>query len=145
MAKVAGFLAILTCRYRSPSHANDLRAALMADTDTLGDDPDLQKYATALDELDATLRATGGVPIKGLMILGTHRKMPIDQRENEFPDNVVRATVRSEVCALTGLELFRLFYHVREMPEQKKSVRDTLFDTNGRVDISDVGEFLTRC
>lgn len=121
----------------------DVRAALTAEDETLKGDPDLQKYAAALDQLDTNLRGNQDVICKGLMILGTNRKIPPSERPaDDFPGNVTRAAERSDVCAMSGLELFALLHEARHSSKSKADLREMIFSTAGKFDASALKPFV---
>ena len=110
----------------------DLTVALASDLDEIADDPDLVMYRNKLSELGiSTDQSAGNIECKGIAILGTFRKIPLDERPESFDDPVLRVIVRSEVCALTGLQLFSLVHEVRATPSRGKQIIDELFETNG--------------
>jgi hypothetical protein len=72
------------------------------------------------------------------MIIGTYRQIPLDARPvDSFPDPVARAIARSNVCALTGLDLYCLVQQIRADPNRKAGIVDKLFSTNGVVTPAD--------
>jgi hypothetical protein len=57
------------------------------------------------------------------MIIGTHRQIALDVRPGDnFPDPVRRAIERTNVCALTGLDLYCLLQTIRANPNRKVDI-----------------------
>ncbi len=106
----------------------DIRSALTSSTEQTATDTDLGVYAEKLRELGVP----EGVDIncKGIMVIGTHRKMPLaDRNEPSFPDPVARPINRSEVCALSGLQLLGLLLETKKgQYEQIGGSSTSMFD-----------------
>jgi hypothetical protein len=66
-------------------------------------DVDLGRYVEQL-KLLPTDQLDRSSDCKGILVIGTFRKLPLDQRaqQPDFPENVVRVIARQDVCALTG-------------------------------------------
>jgi len=94
-------------------------------------DPDLSRYATQLAKLNTPFENISE-DCKGLLIIGTFRTKPLlDRSEPDFPDPVLRLLNRSNVCALTGAQLFALVMQARENPTLKTEIVNELVSTNG--------------
>lgn len=115
----------------------DVRQAVqwMAEVDSAlasGDDeidPDLSRYAAQLAKLSVD---KGDNDCKGLLIMGTFRKQPLNERRQpSFPEPVIRVLERADVCALTGLQLLGLILMVRNNPSLRPVILKELFDTRG--------------
>jgi hypothetical protein len=65
------------------------------------------------------------------MIVGTFRKVPIDQRTGPDYDQLARPLGRSRICSMTGLQLFNALMSIRNDPELKKPFIAAIFETNG--------------
>lgn len=109
----------------------DLSVALSTPPDEVTD-TEIKAYQEKLTELafdnDLTHRDTD---CKGILILNTFRKLPLQERLESYPDPVSKIVTRSGVCALTGLQLFLLLQEMRTDPSKKKSFIDKLFTENG--------------
>jgi hypothetical protein len=69
---------------------------------------------------------------KGILVLGTFRLTPLNQRtQPDFPENVKAVLVRQDICALTGIQLFVLVVLARSDDAQKEQARRALFNTRG--------------
>jgi hypothetical protein len=111
---------------------SDLSVARSLNHDDVADDSELVSYRNKLVELGVPLEQSADeTDYKGIAILGTYRKMPLDQRPESFPDPVERVIVRSSVCALTGLQLFVLLRESRATPSLREEIINKLFETNG--------------
>ena len=83
----------------------ELNSAIRLPPDERDFDPDLKRYAEQLKLLGITSEATDDC--KGLMVIGTFRNTPPSKRKMpDFPDGVIRLLAQSNVCALSGLQLF---------------------------------------
>jgi hypothetical protein len=102
-------------------------------------DPELEQYAERLTELGLDLSsAVANVECRGLMIIATHRQMPLDQRPSEsFPDPVVRLLSRSAVCALTGLDLYCFLQQARNNEIRRSEISKMLLAESGVVTFQD--------
>lgn len=99
--------------------------------DEVSKDPDLSRYATQLAKLNTPIEEISE-DCKGLLIIGTFRKTPLlDRTEPDFPEPVLRLINRSNVCALTGPQLFTLVMQARENPALKAEIATELLTTNG--------------
>jgi hypothetical protein len=98
-------------------------------------DPELKGYREQLDKLGLE-KLDKDKDCKGILVLGTFRSLPPDQRtEPDFPENVVRVLKRQDVCALTGLQLYCLAVIGRSDPSLKETIRTALFETQGVLDL----------
>lgn len=122
----------------------EVDAALAMGTEG-GDDPVLTAYREQLAKLDLTDR-DHDQDCKGILVLGTFRKTPLDQRtQQDFPENVKGVLVRQDICALTGLQLFVLSVLARSDETFKSQARDALFNTRGVLELGgDWGQALER-
>jgi hypothetical protein len=100
-----------------------------------GIDPQLNGYIQQLAKLDLSA-IDGGTDCKGILVLGTFRQKPLDQRpQPDFPENPVAVMVRQDICAVTGLQLFGLVMEVRANPERREKIGTALFETRGVLDL----------
>jgi hypothetical protein len=112
----------------------DIKAACLAAPEDLEMYVDLKRYAEQLTELGVALPTPDNVRVKGAMVIGTFRKLPLDKRvEPDFPDAVTRAVNRSGVCGLTGLQLMCAVLKCRQEPAAKSAIIEQLFSTNGHL------------
>jgi hypothetical protein len=100
-------------------------------------DPELEKYAEALGKLGIDVsKPRPELECRGLMVIGTYRNTPLDQRTIEdFPDPVKRGIERTPVCALTGLQLYCLLQQCRSGAMKRETVIAALFEKSGVLDI----------
>jgi hypothetical protein len=112
----------------------DVQTAVSATEETLRQDPDLSNYMKAILEIEPDLpNSLTPEACKGLLVIGTFRKVPLDQRsEVDFPDSVSRVISRSELCAMTGLQLLELVIRARTSPEDARKLREEIFTTVGQ-------------
>lgn len=101
-------------------------------------DADLAAYSNCLQELGLLPDEPNDGVCKGILVLGTFRKVPVDAREADFPDAVLRTLSRSKLCALTGLQLFALVMAAREDPALRTEFAQALFDTTGVLSLSGI-------
>jgi hypothetical protein len=108
----------------------DIKSALTATDEQKKADKDLGSYAQKLAELGVPTDAA--VDCKGIMIIGTYRKTPVSERSDTgFPDPVARPINRSNVCALSGLQLLGLLLGTRKGHEAGSDVLARIFSKNG--------------
>jgi hypothetical protein len=94
-------------------------------------DADLSRYAAQLAKLNTPF-ANITDDCKGLMVIGTYRTTPLaDRVEADFPEPVLRLLSRSQVCALTGAQLFALVMLARENPALKVDILNELMGACG--------------
>jgi len=112
----------------------DVKSARAASAEGPIGDVDLQRYADQLTALGVPTEQE--IEVRGLMVIGTFRKTPLDKRiEPDFPDPVMRTLSRSPVCALTGLQLLGMVLQVREDPSLKEKLVEQIFTTNGPLEL----------
>jgi hypothetical protein len=111
----------------------DVNKALTFSPEDRQRDPDLVRYSEKLCKLGLDLSDPNtDLECRGLMVIGTYRQTPLDKRAaDSFPDALVRRISRSNVCALTGLDLYCLLYKIRADPSCKAEIVDRLFSTSG--------------
>jgi hypothetical protein len=98
-------------------------------------DNDLKRYGEKLKELGIRLDNTDALPSKGIMIIGTFRKLLLEKRtEPDFPPPMLNSITRSNVCALSGLQLLKLVLEQRTLPKNNRDILDRLISTNGVFD-----------
>jgi hypothetical protein len=111
----------------------DVKYACAASEEERDADADISRYANKLSALGISL-PTEDINVKGLMVIGTFRKVPLDKRvEADFPDPLMRTLSRSEVCALTGLQLLLVILQIRKDPTLKSKFIERLFATSGQL------------
>ncbi len=109
----------------------DVQATISAAPEDRAADSDLLGYADKLTELGLT-DGTADLDCKGMMVIGTYRKTPLHLRtEPDFPDPVARPINRSQVCALTGLQLLGFLIDARENPGRKEAIIHMFESTSG--------------
>lgn len=108
----------------------DINSALTASDEQKAADRDLYAYAQKIFELG--LPSGVETECKGVMVIGTYRKTPIDQRTKpDFPVPTERAINRSNVCALTGLQLLGILLETRKNPATNAEILGQMRATNG--------------
>jgi hypothetical protein len=119
---------------QAESWVTDVRNTFASSEAELKADSDVQRYANTLAELGISLPAQQDINIKGVMVIGTFRTTELDKRvEPDFIDPVVRATSRSGVCAITGLQLLLMIFQTRKDPTFKPKFIEQLFTTSGQL------------
>jgi hypothetical protein len=113
----------------------DVSVALSSMPDEVATDTEIKAYQAKLAELGvATYQLEEPLDCKGIVILNTYRKIPINDRLEGFGEPVTKVAVRSSVCALTGLQLFLILREIRADPSKKETITKKLFSTNGLLD-----------
>lgn len=108
----------------------ELNTALHSDAEEIAGDPEISQYAQCVGQLK--LLDYDGHDAKGLLVVGTYRHTPLDQRsEPDFPDSVRRLLERSDVCGMTGLQLFGMVISVRKDPGLRAVIQSELLETRG--------------
>lgn len=118
----------------------EVNSALASSKEEL--DADLLRYAEQLAKLPID---PDGNDCKGFLILGTFRKHPLADRPHpDFPEPVTRVLERTDVCALTGLQLLGLILQSRQDPSLRPIIVKELFETRGVLQrAKNWNEFLT--
>jgi hypothetical protein len=115
----------------------EARATLSATPEERAADPDLIRYAEQIEKIGAPLAQQPPLHCKGVMIIGTYRNTPLDERKGaDFPDAMARKIAMAHVCALTGLDLFVLLMLARANPALKGDTVQRLLETNGRLNVT---------
>lgn len=109
----------------------DILAAIAASPEELAVDDDLMSYRDCLSKLNVPLDDGRPTDCKGVMIINTHRKQSLRERAESFPDPLRKVIVRSNVCALTGLQLFGIGSKVADGSLSKSEAVDELFSKAG--------------
>ena len=109
----------------------EVDAALATETEPTGNDLVLEDYRRQLAILNLGGRDQDQ-DCKGILVLGTFRLIPLDQRtQPDFPENVKGVLVRQDISALTGIQLFSLLMLARSDDALKEQVRHALVNTRG--------------
>lgn len=107
----------------------ELSDAVHSDLEDIKGDADIARYAECVSAV--ALSDYDGGDVKGLLIVATFRRTPLDERsEPDFPDMVVRLLERSDICAMTGLQLFGLVMEARNT-SLKLELRNEILTTRG--------------
>jgi hypothetical protein len=116
--------------------------ALTVDPEDVAENPDLKRYVEQLGLIGVAGKTADDC--KGLIVIGTFRNIPLNERKMpDFPDNVTRSLIQSDVCAVTGLQLFGLVLQARSNPGSRANIVASLFETAGVSDMaSNWHEFL---
>jgi hypothetical protein len=94
-------------------------------------DPVLEVYGHQLAQLNLGGRDKDH-DCKGILVLGTFRLTPLDQRtQPDFPNNVQLVMNRQDICALSGIQLFSLVVLARSDDTLKAQFREALFSSRG--------------
>jgi len=113
----------------------DVSVALSSMPDEVTADTEIVAYQAKLAELGVSTSQSGEpLDCKGIVVLNTFRKIPINERPEAYGEPVTKVIVRSGVCALTGLQLFLILRDIRAHPSRKGEIADKLFSTNGSLD-----------
>jgi hypothetical protein len=113
----------------------EVRYTCTASQEEINADAEIKRYAEKLTALGVSLPADQNINIKGMMVIGTYRRTPLDKRtEPDFPDPVLRAVSRAGVCGLTGLQLLLIVLQIRKDPSLKAQFIEQMFATNGHCD-----------
>jgi hypothetical protein len=116
--------------------------ALTVDPEDVAENPDLKRYVEQLGLIGVAGKTADDC--KGLIVIGTFGNIPLNERKMpDFPDNVTRSLIQSDVCAVTGLQLFGLVLQARSNPGSRANIVASLFETAGVSDMaSNWHEFL---
>jgi hypothetical protein len=110
---------------------SEVNHALVSTVAERRNDVDLHRYNEKLGQIGIS-KGESDLECRGLMIVGTFRKVPIDQRTGpDYPDQLARPLGRSRICSMTGLQLFNALMSIRNDPELKKPFIEDIFETNG--------------
>ncbi|MGY4317565.1 hypothetical protein [Bradyrhizobium sp. JR3.5] len=122
----------------------ELNAALHSDAEEIRGDPEIRKYAECVGKIQ--MPEYDGGDAKGLLVVGTFRQAPLDQRNDpDFPNTVQRLLERSDTCGMTGLQLFGLVVSARGDPSLKLTIQRELVETRGILErCKNWSEFLTK-
>jgi hypothetical protein len=94
-------------------------------------DVDLHRYHEKLEQIGIS-KGESDLECKGLMIIGTFRKTPLDERTDpDYPDPLARPLGRSRICSMTGLQLFNVLMSIRSDPALREPFIEAIFETNG--------------
>lgn len=92
---------------------------------------DQKNYAKIITSLGASVTE---VDCKGILIVGTFRRTPLDDRtEPDLPDPVAKRLGTRDVCILTGSQLLGLVLAGREDPTLRNTFVQQLMNTRGRL------------
>ena len=120
----------------------DARSALIASAETLADDHHLSQCAKAIAELGVPSEKWATIKCKGCMIINTYRSIPLDDRTDpDFPNDLLQEIRRSDVVALTGLQLLCMVLEARRSSTGVANL-EALFETNGTFQVCDWREHL---
>jgi hypothetical protein len=114
--------------------AAETNSALSATSDDRKEHPELEQYAQKLSQLGIDTKGPiTDLECRGLMIIGTFRQVPLEQRDPSasYPDPVSRAIARASIRALTGLDLYCMVQEGRRDPNQRAAILDALLSGAG--------------
>ena len=113
----------------------DVAVALSCVSEGTSTDTEIAAYQAILIELGiSTLHSPEMPDCKGIVVLNTHRKLPLNERPESFGQPVTKVATRSDVCALTALQLFSILQEVRDDASRTEEISDKLFSTHGLLD-----------
>lgn len=111
-------------------HTLSSNAADRADNNTLA------LYAVQLEKLGIAVGDGLEMQCKAIMVIGTFRKTPLpDRSDADFPHAIISKIELSEVCALSGLQLYNLVTQVRSNPSSAAEIKKALLETHGILEI----------
>ncbi|MGJ5077178.1 hypothetical protein [Bradyrhizobium oligotrophicum] len=109
----------------------EVNLAVSLPTEEANLDPDLKRYVATLATLDTPFEQVTE-SCKGVLIVGTFRSIPLAKRiEQDFPEPVSRLLIRSNICGLTGSQLYSLVMEVRDDPSVASAIVDEIVNTCG--------------
>jgi hypothetical protein len=109
----------------------EVNHALVSTAAERRNDVDLHRYHEKLEQIGIS-KGESDLECKGLMIVGTFRKTPIDLRTApDYPDQLARPLGRSRICSMTGLQFFNALMSIRNDPALREPFIDAIFETNG--------------
>jgi hypothetical protein len=108
----------------------ELNNALHSEPEDIKGDPEIAKYAECVSKV--ALPSYDGSDAKGLLVVGTFRQTPLNQRaESDFPDTVARLLQRTDTCGMTGVQLFGLVMAARKDAMMKAVIQKEIIETRG--------------
>jgi len=83
---------------------------------------------------------------KGILVANAFARIPLEKRsEPVFPPQMLKYATNREHCLITGLQLFNIMQHIKQHPEDKEKITDTIFDTIGcYTEFMEWNEFLNK-
>jgi hypothetical protein len=91
--------------------------ALTVDPEDVAENPDLKRYVEQLGLIGVAGKTADDC--KGLIVIGTFRNIPLNERKMpDFPDNVTRSLIQSDVCAVTGSAIWACLASAKQSGQQ---------------------------
>jgi hypothetical protein len=102
-----------------------------------------ERHAAQLEKWVSEYQLTNEKKCKGFLIINPYHNVPLDERKESFPTQMIDYSAKRGHCLITSLQLLGLYLKIVEDPSQKEQLIASLFDTDGVYqEFSDYNSFL---
>jgi len=68
---------------------------------------------------------------KGILIVNGFKKKPLEERQEIFPNQMLKYSIQQEICLLSTIQLLNIYYAIQANPNDREKIIDSIFKTNG--------------
>lgn len=90
-----------------------------------------EKNAAQTAKWIANYFAETGEKPKGLLIVNAFKNKLLEDRQETFPNQMVKYSAQQEICLLSTIQLLNIYYLIKDNPSERKKMIDSIIKTNG--------------
>ena len=90
-----------------------------------------EKNAAQTAKWIANYFAETGKKPKGILIVNGFKSKLLEDRQDIFPNQMLKYSTQQEICLLSTIQLLNIYYAIKNNPIEKKKIIDSIFKTNG--------------
>lgn len=90
-----------------------------------------EKNAAQTAKWIANYFAETGKKPKGILIVNAFKNKLLEDRQETFPNQMIKYSAQQEICLLSTMQLLNIYYAIINNPSEKTKIIDSIFKTNG--------------
>ena len=68
---------------------------------------------------------------KGFLIVNAFKNKKLEDRQDAFPQQMIKYATLQEICLLTTIQIFNIKHYLESNPNEKDDIINDLYSTNG--------------
>ena len=90
-----------------------------------------EKHTSQIVKWKSEYHIENGILPKGILLVNAFNERELDERQEYFPNQMLKYATHQEICLLTTIQLYNIKRYLKDNPKEKEKIIKSLFDTNG--------------
>ena len=90
-----------------------------------------EKHTSQIVKWKSEYHIENNILPKGILVVNAFNERELEDRQEYFPDQMLKYAMHQEICLLTTIQLYNIKEYLKDNPKEKDKIIKTLFDTIG--------------